>query len=339
MDLSFLTASEWLGKPAWMWVMFLAVVIALLAFDLGVLEKRRKAKLAPDNDGVMGVRQSLWLSAFYIAIALIYGAWVWATLGRESGMAFYTGFALEKALALDNVFVISLIFAFFAIPLKLQRRVLLWGILGVIVLRAIMIGLGTALVTQFDWVLWIFGAFLLFTGIKMLRGGDAEHDFSSNKLLVWMKKHLRITDELHGERFIVKKDVGGKIRTFATPLLLALVMVETADVVFAVDSIPAIFAITQDPFLVYTSNIFAILGLRALYFALAAMVHRFKYLQPALSLVLVFIGLKIFYSQLWGKLDPAISLGVTLSLLAGGVIVSLIKTKEAPPAQEPPASA
>lgn len=336
MDLSFLTVTEWLGKPAWMWVMFLAVVVALMAFDLGVLERRRKSRLAPDDDGVMGVGQSLWLSAFYIAIALIYGAWVWLTLGRESGMAFYTGFALEKALALDNVFVISLIFAFFAIPLKLQRRVLLWGILGVIVLRAIMIGLGTALVTQFDWVLWIFGAFLLFTGVKMLRGGDEEHDFSNNRLLGWLKGRLRITDELHGERFIVKQTVGGRVRTFATPLLLALIMVETADVIFAVDSIPAIFAITQDPFIVYTSNIFAILGLRALYFALAAMVHRFKYLQPALSLVLVFIGLKIFYAQLWGKLDPAISLGVTLSLLAGGVIVSLIKTR--PPAGEPPAS-
>ena len=337
MDLSFLTTSEWLGKPAWMWGMFLSVVLALMAFDLGVLERRRKRRLAPDDDGVMGVGQSLWLSAFYIAIALIYGVWVWFTLGRESGMAFYTGFALEKALALDNVFVISLIFAFFAIPLKLQRRVLLWGIIGVIVLRAIMIGLGTALVTQFDWVLWIFGAFLLFTGIKMLRSGDEEHDFSNNRLLIWLRRHLRITNRLHGERFIVKQEVGGRLRTFATPLMLALIMVETADVIFAVDSIPAIFAITQDPFIVYTSNIFAILGLRALYFALAAMVHRFEYLKPALSLVLVFIGLKIFYSQLWGKLDPAISLGVTLGLLAGGVIVSLVKTR--PPVSEPPTSA
>ena len=342
MDLSFLTVTEWLGKPAWMWVMFLGVVLALMAFDLGVLERRRKGKAArsgADDDGVMGVGQSLWLSAFYIAIALLYGVWVWLTLGRESGMAFYTGFALEKAVALDNVFVISLIFAFFAIPMKLQRRVLLWGIIGVIVLRAIMIGLGTALVTQFDWVLWIFGAFLLFTGIKMLRSGDDEHDFSNNRLLIWLRKHLRITDELHGERFTVKRMVNGRLRTFATPLLLALIMVETADVIFAVDSIPAIFAITQDPFIVYTSNIFAILGLRALYFALAAMVHRFEYLKPALSLVLVFIGLKIFYSQIWGKLDPAISLGVTLSLLAGGVIVSLIKTRDEPPAGEPPAAA
>ncbi|TSA85664.1 TerC family protein [Deinococcus detaillensis] len=327
--MDFLTTLEWLGKPAWMWIMFLGVVITLLAFDLGVLEKRRKNKLAPDDDGSMGIAQSLKLSAFYIAIALIYGAWLWLSLGRESGMAFYTGFALEKALALDNVFVISLIFAFFAIPITLQRRVLLWGILGVIVLRAIMIGLGTALVTQFDWVLWIFGAFLLFTGIKMLKDGGDDHDFSNNKLLIWLKKRLPITEELHGERFIIKRTVDGKLKTFVTPLFLALIMVELIDVVFAVDSIPAIFAITQDPFIVYTSNIFAILGLRALYFALAAMVHRFAYLKPALSLVLVFIGLKIFYSQLWGKLDPAISLSVTLALLLGGVVVSLIKTKPA----------
>ncbi len=325
--MDFLTTLEWLGKPAWMWIMFLVVVTTLLAFDLGVLEKRRKSKLAADDDGVMGVGQSLKLSAFYIVIALIYGAWVWLALGGESGMAFYTGFALEKALALDNVFVISLIFAFLVIPLGLQRRVLLWGILGVIVLRAIMIGLGTALVTQFDWVLWIFGAFLLFTGLKMLKDGDDDHDFSNNKMLLWLKKRLPITEELHGERFTVKQVVNGKIKTFVTPLFLALIMVELIDVVFAVDSIPAIFAITQDPFIVYTSNIFAILGLRALYFALAAMVHRFKYLKPALSLVLVFIGLKIFYSQIWGKLDPAISLSVTLLLLLGGVVVSLIKTK------------
>ena len=320
--------TDWLGKPAWMWLTFLAVVLALMAFDLGVLERRRTARTETGGgDGSMGVRQSLWLSLGYIAVASVFGWWVWGSLGRESGMAFFTGFALEKALALDNVFVISLIFAFFAIPLKLQRRVLLWGIIGVIVLRAIMIGLGTALVTQLDWVLWIFGAFLLWTGIRMLRGGDDEHDFSDNKLLKWLKQRLPITDELHGERFVIKKAVGGRVQRFVTPLFLALIMVETADVIFAVDSIPAIFAITQDPFIVYTSNIFAILGLRALYFALAAMVHRFEYLKPALSLVLVFIGLKIFYSQLWGKLDPAISLSVTLTLLAGGVIVSLIKTR------------
>ncbi|GGQ94215.1 transporter [Deinococcus ruber] len=317
---------DWLGKPAWMWLSFLAVVAVVLAFDLGVLERRRRGANSADSPG-MGVRQSLLLSAGYIAVAGVFGAWVWATLGRESGMQFFTGFALEKALALDNVFVISLIFGFFAIPERLQRRVLLWGILGVLLLRGVMIGLGTALVSEFDWILWIFGAFLLYTGLKMLRGGDDDHDFSKNRLPIWMKRRLPITDELHGERFTVKKPVGSQLKTFATPLLLALIMVEAADLIFAVDSIPAIFAITQDPFLVYTSNIFAVLGLRALYFALAALVHKFASLKVALSLVLVFIGLKIFYAQLWGKLDPAISLSVTLALLAGGVLVSVWKTR------------
>ena len=330
---------DWLGKPAWMWVAFLSVVTALMVFDLGVLERRRKAN---DTAGAgMGVRQSLNLSAFYIAVALLYGGWVWWALGRESGMAFYTGFALEKALALDNVFVISLIFSFFAIPIALQRRVLLWGIIGVILLRGIMIGLGTVLVTQVDWILWVFGAFLIYTGIKMLRDGD-DHDISENKLLGWLKRRLPITDTLHGEKFFVKQPVkqgaGERLKTFATPLFLALLMVEAVDVIFAVDSIPAIFAITQDPFIVYTSNIFAILGLRALYFALAAMVHRFVYLQTALSLVLVFIGFKIFYTQIWGKLDPAISLGVTLGLLAIGVIMSLLKTRNEK-GEEPPHAA
>ncbi|ULH16186.1 TerC family protein [Deinococcus sp. KNUC1210] len=317
---------DWLGKPAWMWLGFVVVVAALLAFDLGVLERRRRGADSDESPG-MGMRQSLLLSGGYIAVAGVFGAWVWTTLGRESGMQFFTGFALEKALALDNVFVISLIFGFFAIPERLQRRVLLWGILGVLLLRGVMIGLGTALVSEFDWILWIFGAFLLYTGLKMLRGGDDDHDFSNNRLLIWLRRRLPITDELHGDRFTVKKSVGGQLKTFATPLLLALLMVEAADLIFAVDSIPAIFAITQDPFLVYTSNIFAVLGLRALYFALAALVHKFAYLKVALSLVLVFIGLKIFYAQLWGKLDPAISLNVTLALLAGGVLVSLWKTR------------
>jgi tellurite resistance protein TerC len=310
---------DWLGKPAWMWLSFLGVVLVLLVLDLGILGKKAAQ---------MDVKQSLWLSAGYISIALIYGAWVWLTLGSESGLAFYTGFALEKTLALDNIFVISLIFGFFAIPVALQRRVLLWGILGVIVLRAIMIGLGTALVSNFEWVLWIFGAFLLFTGVKMLFQKEDDAGFTENGLLRFLKRRMRITDKLHGEKFFVKQpDSSGKLVRYATPLFLALVLVEAADVVFAVDSIPAIFAITQDPFIVYTSNIFAILGLRALYFALAAMVHRFSYLKPAMALVLVFIGFKIFYSQLFGKLDPAISLSVTLGLLIGGVVVSLWKSR------------
>nr|WP_198376700.1 TerC family protein [Roseomonas rubea] len=305
-----------------MWLAFIGIVVALLVFDLGVLN--RKVREIP-------VSQSLWMSAFYIAVAVAFGGWVWWELGPERGMEYFTGFAVEKTLALDNVFVISLIFTYFAIPALYQHRVLFWGILGVIVLRAIMIGLGAALVSQFAWVMWIFGAFLLATGVKMLVVADNMPKIEDNPVLRFMKRRFRVTNELHGEKFLVRlpDPKSGKVAVWLTPLMLALVLVEIADLIFAVDSVPAIFAITQDPFIVYTSNIFAILGLRALYFALAAMVHRFAYLKYALSLVLIFIGLKIFWNQLFGKLDPAIGLGVTSALIAGGVVFSLFKTRGA----------
>lgn len=317
--------AEWLGKPAWMWFAFIGIVVVLLVFDLGVLN--RKAREIP-------VSQSLWMSAFYIAVAVAFGGWVWWALGAERGMEYFTGFAVEKTLALDNVFVISLIFTYFAIPRLYQHRVLFWGILGVIVLRAIMIGLGAALVSEFAWVMWIFGAFLLATGVKMLVVADNMPSIEDNPVLRFMKKRFRVTNELHGQNFLVRlpDPATGKVHVWLTPLMLALVLVEIADLIFAVDSVPAIFAITQDPFIVYTSNIFAILGLRALYFALAAMVHRFAYLKYALSLVLIFIGLKIFWNQVFGKLDPAIGLGVTSALIAGGVVFSLFKTRRATPA-------
>jgi len=311
-----------LGHAAWLWLMFVAVVVALLVFDLGVLHR--------DPDHVIEVKESLWLSALYIGLAAAFGAWVWWYLGAQSGMEYFTGFLIEKSLALDNVFVIALIFSYFAIPAKYQHRVLIWGILGVIVLRAIMIGLGAAVVSQWSWVLWLFGAFLIATGVKMLWIIDNMPDIANNPLLRFMKKHLRVTNELHGHRFFVRQPhpVTHKAVTWVTPLFFALVLVEFADLIFAVDSVPAIFAITQDPFIVYTSNIFAILGLRALYFALAAVIHRFKYLKYALALVLIFIGGKIFWSQLYGKLEPAISLSVTFGLLAAGILVSLWKTRE-----------
>jgi tellurite resistance protein TerC len=314
-------AADFLGKPAWVWLTFIGLVVALLAFDLGVLHK---------DDHEIGVRESLLLSAGYITVALIFGAWVWWYLGAQSGMDYYTGFLIEKSLSMDNVFVIALIFTFFAIPRRYQHRVLFWGILGVIVLRAIMIGLGATLVSQFSWVLYLFGAFLIFTGIKMWIIADHAPDIAHNPLLKFLKQHLRVTDGLRGNAFWVRETdpATGKLELFATPLLLALVLVEFVDVVFAVDSVPAIFAITTDPFIVYTSNIFAILGLRALYFALAAMIHRFKYLKYALALVLVFIGTKIFLVGIIGKVPPAVSLSVTFGLIAGGVLVSLWKTRD-----------
>ncbi|MBL8522629.1 MAG: TerC family protein [Betaproteobacteria bacterium] len=314
--------SPFLGKPAWIWLLFAGVVVTLLSFDLGVLHK---------DDREIGVKESLLLSAGYIGVALLFGAWVWWFLGAQSGTEYFTGFLIEKSLSMDNVFVIALIFSYFAIPREYQHRVLFWGILGVIVLRAIMIGLGAALVTGFSWILYVFGAFLVVTGIKMWIVADHMPDIANNPLLKFLRKHLRVTQGLHGNAFFVQQadPASGKMARAATPLFLALCLVEFVDLVFAVDSVPAIFAITSDPFIVYTSNIFAILGLRALYFALAAMIHRFTYLKYALALVLVFIGTKIFLVGIIGKIPAAVSLTVTFGLIAGGVIVSLWKTREA----------
>ena len=323
MDLltSFLSA-DFMDKPAWVWLTFVGIVIALLAFDLGVLHK---------EDKEIGVRESLLLSGGYISAALLFGAWVWWYLGAESGMDYYTGFMIEKSLSMDNVFVIALIFTFFAIPRQYQHRVLFWGILGAIVLRGIMIALGATLVSQFSWVLYLFGAFLIFTGIKMWIIADHSPDIANNPLLKFLKRHMRVVEGLRGNAFWVREPDSktGKLERFATPLFLALVLVEFVDLIFAVDSVPAIFAITTDPFIVYTSNIFAILGLRALYFALAAVIERFRYLKPALAVVLIFIGSKIFVADLlgWEKFPPALSLGATFAILAAGVVWSLVKTR------------
>ena len=314
--------ADWLGTPAWFWLAFIGIVIALTAFDLGILHK---------EDKEIGIGESLKLSAFYISIALLFGAWVWAARGPELGMAYYTGFFIEKALSIDNVFVISLIFTTFAIPPKYQYRALLWGIIAVILLRGIMIGLGAAVVQNYEWVLYVFAAFLVATGIKMLFAGDKPMDIENNRAVRFISRHLRVTKELQEQHFFVKvpQGAGGKLVWAATPLFLALVVVNLADLVFAVDSVPAIFAITTDTFIVYTSNIMAILGLRALYFALSAMVHRFHYLKYALALVLVFIGSKIFIADFLlggAKFPPLLSLGVTFGLIAGGVFYSLWKT-------------
>jgi tellurite resistance protein TerC len=243
-------------------------------------------------------------------------------------------FVVEKSLAMDNVFVIAMIFTYFAVPRLYQHRVLFWGILGVIVLRGIMIGAGATLVAEYSWVLYIFAAFLIFTGVKMWLMADQEFDVGGNPLLKLVRRHLRVTDGLHGEKFLVKlpDPKSGRLQWWMTPLMLALLMVELVDLVFAVDSVPAIFAITTDPFIVYTSNIFAILGLRALYFALAAMVHRFHYLKYALSVLLVFIGSKIFLADIanlpGGKFPPSLSLAITFAILATGVAWSLWKTRK-----------
>lgn len=334
----------WLGMPVWVWLSFISVVLLILAFDLGVLHREAHE---------IGVKESLWMSALYIGLGLLWAVAVWwiyyqyggdkaidpqiANLatpeakGWEAVKLYLTGYLVEKALAMDNVFVISMIFTYFAVPRIYQHRVLFWGILGVIVLRAIMIGLGAALVMNFSWILYVFAVILIATGVKMLYAINDVPDIANNFALNFLKKRMRLTQELHGQKFWVKlpDSKTGKLVWFATPLFLCLVLVEIADVVFAIDSVPAIFAITPDPFIVYTSNIFAILGLRALYFALAAMVHRFHYLKYALAFVLIFIGSKIFLGD-WlfdGKVPAELSLAVTFGLLFGGVVYSLWKSR------------
>lgn len=300
----------------------MGIVAVLLALDLGVLHRKQRE---------IGVTESLALSAGYIALGLGFGGWVWWYMGQTAGLNYITGFVIEKSLAMDNVFVIAMIFSYFTVPRQYQHRVLFWGILGVIVLRAIMIGLGAAIVSSFSWVLYVFAAFLIFTGIKMWIMADRKFDVGDAPVLKWVRKRFNVTDDLHGEKFWVRQlDMKtGRMTWFMTPLFLALVMVEVVDLVFAVDSVPAIFAITTDPFIVYTSNIFAILGLRALYFALAAMVDRFHYLKYALAVLLVFIGSKIFVADALGlaKIPPVASLSITFLILAVGVIYSLWKTR------------
>jgi tellurite resistance protein TerC len=336
--------SLWLGMPVWVWLSFLATVLAILAFDLGVLHKETHE---------IEVKESLWMSSLYIGLGLFWAVavwWIYYMYGGDNAIdpqiaglptpeakaweavkLYLTGYLVEKTLAMDNVFIISMIFAYFAVPRIYQHRVLFWGILGVIVLRAIMIGLGAALVMEFAWIMYFFAVILIATGVKMIVMMDQKPDIAKNPVLLLMKRKMNVTNEVHGEKFWVKLPVGntGRMAWFATPLFLCLVLVEIADVVFAIDSVPAIFAITPDPFIVYTSNIFAILGLRALYFALAAMVHRFHYLKYALAIVLIFIGAKIFLGDiLWdGKMPAELSLGITASLLFGGVLYSLWKTR------------
>jgi tellurite resistance protein TerC len=313
-----------LGQPLWMWLAFLLLVVALLAFDLGVLHR---------DQHEIGVRESLLMSGGYIALGLAFGGFVWVTLGAQSGLEYVTGFVVEKSLAMDNIFVIAMIFSYFAVPRLYQHRVLFWGIIGVVVLRATMIGFGATLVAQASWVLYIFAVFLLFTGIRMLVAKDhGDPDLGKNPVLLFVRRRFRVTETIENDRFVVTKPdpMTGRPARYITPLFLALIMIEIADVIFAVDSVPAIFAITTDPFIVYTSNIFAILGLRALYFALAAMIHRFAYLKQALAALLIFIGGKVLVADMLGigKVPPMVSLGVTFAILGAGIAYSLWRTRK-----------
>jgi tellurite resistance protein TerC len=305
----------------WMWAGFLGFVLAMLALDLGVFHRQAHK---------VGVKEAAIWSLVWVGCALGFAALLWNSFGPERGMEFLTGYLIEKALSVDNIFVFVLIFGAFSVPEAYQHRVLFWGILGALVMRAIFVGLGAALIASFHWVLYLFGAFLVITGIKMLllRGGG--FDPRRNVLFRLFQKVMPAVEEYHGPAFTVVK--AG--RRFATPLLLVLVAVELTDLVFAVDSVPAIFAVTKDPFLVFTSNIFAILGLRSLYFLLAGVVDRFHLLKVGLSLVLVFVGLKMLLAQVY-KVPVSWSLAVIGLLVGGSAVLSLLLPRK--PAVQPAA--
>jgi len=303
----------------WMWVGFNLFVLVLLALDLGILHRK---------DHAVGIREALLLSLGYFLLALVFGAGVFRFLGADAGYQFFTGYLIEKSLSVDNIFVFVLIFSFFAVPTQYQHRVLFWGILGALIMRAIMILVGAAVIQAFHWVIYLFGAFLVFTGIKMLITINAKPDLQNNRLVLLLRRHFRITDDFEGNRFFVRRD--GLL--YMTPLMLVLILVEVTDLVFAVDSIPAIFAITTDPFIVYTSNVFAILGLRALYFALAGIIHRFHYLKYGLSLVLMVVGAKMLLNAWFGEkvIPTEVALLITGILIGGSMLISMIKTRGLP---------
>lgn len=313
-----------MSEPMWAWGIFFALLLSLLALDLGLFNRQSK---------IVSARKSLLLTSTYVLLSLSFGVWVWQQFGAEKGKEFLSGYMVEMMLSLDNIFVISLIFGYFKIPREYQHRVLFWGILGAIILRGLAIGVGVAVINQFEWVLLLFAAFLIYTGVKMLFVDDeAEADFSKSRILLLMQKWLPITTNLHENHFTIKRDKEGVLKRYFTPLFLALIMVECADIVFAVDSIPAIFSITTDPFIVYSSNIFAILGLRSMYFLLSAALYRFEYLKYAVSLILVFIGVKVFSGHLLEPdiISPLLSFGIIVGVLASGVVFSLVKTSGTP---------
>ena len=308
-----------------MWVAFTLVVLVMLAVDLFMVGGGREHRVS--------VKEAATWSVIWVVLSLAFAGALWwyldGTVGREVANAksveFITGYLIEKSLAIDNVFVWLMLFSFFAVPLELQKRVLLFGVLGAIVLRTIMIFAGVWLIAKFHWLLYVFGAFLLITGIKMWLFADHAPDLANNPLLKWMRGHMKITDTLEGERFFVMREEAGKMVRYATPMFLVLVLVEASDVIFAVDSISAIFAITTDPFIVLTSNVFAILGLRAMYFLLADMASRFTLLKYGLALVLMFIGVKMLLLELY-KIPVAVSLGVVAVIIGTSVVLSLRRT-------------
>ena len=309
-------AVETAVRPAlWVWVCFNVFVLAMLALDLFVFH-RDAHEVHPREAGA-------W-SALWIALALVFNVGLYFTAGHEPALAFLTGYLIEKALSVDNIFVFVLIFSYFQVPARYQHRVLFWGILGALVMRGAMIAAGAWLVQEFHWILYVFGAFLVVTGIRMATHKEEALDPETNVVLRMLTRVMPVTHVYHGQRFFIREaGPGGVLRRVATPLFVALVMVETTDLIFAVDSIPAIFAVTQDSFLVYSSNVFAILGLRALYFLLAGVIHRFHFLKLGLSAVLVFVGVKMLIADFY-KVPLAVSLLAVAGMLGASVAASLL---------------
>lgn len=309
-------------ETIWLWIGFNLFVILLLALDLGILHR---------GDRVIAVREALWLSLGYLVLSLVFAAGVFAFMSRDAGYAFLTGYFIEKSLSVDNIFVFVLIFMHFAVPPQYQYRVLFWGVLGALVMRASLILVGSAVIEAFHWVIYLFGAFLIFTGIKMLITVGQEPDLEKNRVALFMRRHFRVTEGFVGHQFFARQN--GVL--YITPLFVVLVLVELTDVVFAMDSIPAIFAITTDPFLVYTSNVFAILGLRALYFALVGVIHRFHYLKYGLSLVLILVGVKMLVNAYFEKkfIPTEVALLITAVLIGGSMLISVLRTRKLPEAK------
>lgn len=299
-----------------LWVVFHVFIIALLVFDLGVVQRR---------DQEMSVRTALWLSLGYIVLALAFGAGVFHFKGAEAGYEFLTGYFIEKSLSIDNIFVFLLIFLHFSVPRHAQRKVLVYGVIGALVMRAVLIFAGAAAIASFHWLLYVFGLFLIASGVKMLVAINQEPDMSRNRIVRFMRSRFRVTDEYVGEKFWVRRDG----LWYMTPMFIVLVIVETSDVIFALDSIPAILAVSNDTFIVYSSNVFAILGLRALFFALSDIVHRFHYLKYGLSLVLILVGAKMLLNTWFGTkvVSTEMALAMTAALIGASVLYSVYRTR------------
>lgn len=300
------------------WIGFSVLVVGLLVLDLGVLNRKSH---------VLSFREALGWSAGLVTLALLFGLFLLIREGPKTALEYYTGYVIELSLSVDNLFVFLLIFQYFAVPAELQPRILKWGILGALVMRAIMIGLGALLLARFTWIIYLFGGILILTGIRMFRGAGDRIEPEKNPLVRLTRRFVPMVDAYDGQKFVTHTRRGW----MATPLLLVLLVVEWSDLVFAIDSIPAIFAVTRDPFIVYSSNVFAILGLRALFFVLAGMMDRFEYLKPGVAAILVFVGFKMVFNGLF-HVPIGLSLAVIVGILAGSVVLSMRKTRAAPDA-------